>query len=74
MIIMFTLTVPPLYPFPAWKFDFISYLALVTAIVSEADYVFIPESPPPNDWAKKLCDKLMQARNLIITKKKKNPP
>jgi len=36
-------------------------LALISGIVSEADYVFIPESPPPQDWARKLCDKLMQA-------------
>lgn len=38
------------------------YLALVAATISEADYVFIPESPPPNDWAVKLCNKLTQAR------------
>jgi hypothetical protein len=42
--------------------DSLSYLALISGIVSEADYVFIPESPPPQDWARKLCDKLMQAR------------
>lgn len=37
-----------------------SYLALVTALTSEADYVFIPESPPPRDWPEKLCNKLEQ--------------
>lgn len=36
------------------------YLALVAALTSEADYVFIPESPPPEDWQKRLCDKLEQ--------------
>lgn len=37
------------------------YLALVTALASEADYVFIPEAPPSVDWQHKLCDKLEQA-------------
>lgn len=36
------------------------YLALVAALTSEADYVFIPESPPSEDWQKKLCVKLEQ--------------
>ncbi|XP_050294037.1 ATP-dependent 6-phosphofructokinase isoform X5 [Anthonomus grandis grandis] len=39
------------------------YLAIVAALTSEADYVFIPESPPPLDWQKKLCNKLEQERN-----------
>ncbi|XP_026807597.1 ATP-dependent 6-phosphofructokinase isoform X3 [Rhopalosiphum maidis] len=48
------------------------YLALVTALTSEADYVFIPEMPPPRDWPTKLCTKLEQERtagqrlNIII--------
>ncbi|CAH2989379.1 unnamed protein product [Chilo suppressalis] len=48
------------------------YLALVTALASEADYVFIPEAPPSHDWKEKLCDKLEQERksgqrlNIII--------
>ncbi|XP_011499037.1 PREDICTED: ATP-dependent 6-phosphofructokinase isoform X1 [Ceratosolen solmsi marchali] len=48
------------------------YLALVAAICSEADYVFIPEWPPEQDWPNKLCKKLMQERltgqrlNIII--------
>ncbi|XP_050525021.1 ATP-dependent 6-phosphofructokinase isoform X4 [Daktulosphaira vitifoliae] len=48
------------------------YLALVTALTSEADYVFIPEMPPPFDWPTKLCTKLEQERtagqrlNIII--------
>lgn len=37
------------------------YLALVTALASEADFVFIPEAPPSVDWKDKLCDKLEQA-------------
>jgi 6-phosphofructokinase len=41
-----------------------SYLAIVAGVISEADYVFIPESPPPLDWQAKLCDKLLQARKL----------
>ncbi|CAH1286318.1 unnamed protein product [Diabrotica balteata] len=48
------------------------YLAIVAALTTEADYVFIPESPPPGDWKKRLCDKLEQERaagqrlNIII--------
>uniref|UniRef100_A0A1A9ZNQ3 6-phosphofructokinase n=1 Tax=Glossina pallidipes TaxID=7398 RepID=A0A1A9ZNQ3_GLOPL len=37
------------------------YLSVVNGIVSEADYVFLPESPPPQDWPDKLCEKLPQA-------------
>lgn len=48
------------------------YLAVVAGVISEADYVFIPESPPPVDWEAKLCTKLEQERsagqrlNIII--------
>nr|XP_012149352.1 PREDICTED: ATP-dependent 6-phosphofructokinase isoform X4 [Megachile rotundata] len=48
------------------------YLALVTAICCEADFVFIPEWPPEQDWPSKLCKKLLQERltgqrlNIII--------
>ncbi|KAI5753566.1 hypothetical protein M8J77_001378 [Diaphorina citri] len=48
------------------------YLALVTALASEADYVFIPEMPPPLDWPSRICKKLEQERtagqrlNIII--------
>ena len=34
------------------------YLALVAGIVSEADFVFIPEWPPETNWPEKLCKKL----------------
>lgn len=35
------------------------YLALVSALSSGADYVFIPERPPEvDDWAKDLCEKI----------------
>ncbi|KAF6213437.1 hypothetical protein GE061_011156 [Apolygus lucorum] len=39
------------------------YLALVSAICCEADYMFVPEEPPPDNWPELLCDKLTQARN-----------
>ena len=48
------------------------YLALVAGIVSEADFVFIPEWPPENNWPEKLCRKLIESRdngqrlNIII--------
>ena len=34
------------------------YLALVTALGSDADWVFIPESPPEPGWEEQLCNKL----------------
>lgn len=40
------------------------YLALVAALASEADYVFIPEWPPEPDWPDRLCKKLKQEREL----------
>lgn len=39
------------------------YLAVVAALASEADFVFIPEWPPEGDWQSILCDKLQQERN-----------
>ncbi|CAH2238265.1 jg11543 [Pararge aegeria aegeria] len=48
------------------------YLALVAALASEADQVFIPEDPVPNKWVEKLCKRLQQERksgqrlNIII--------
>ncbi|KAG7163489.1 ATP-dependent 6-phosphofructokinase-like 2, partial [Homarus americanus] len=38
------------------------YLALVAALTSEADFVFIPENPPAENWREKICNKLQQAR------------
>ncbi|XP_074601778.1 ATP-dependent 6-phosphofructokinase isoform X2 [Brevipalpus obovatus] len=40
------------------------YLALVAALASEADFVFIPEWPPEKNWAERLCKKLQQEREL----------
>ncbi|XP_045111791.1 ATP-dependent 6-phosphofructokinase-like isoform X1 [Portunus trituberculatus] len=40
------------------------YLALVAALTSEADYVFIPENPPPENWSEKICNKLKQERSM----------
>eukprot|EP00092_Neocalanus_flemingeri_P021987 GFUD01023845.1.p1 GENE.GFUD01023845.1~~GFUD01023845.1.p1 ORF type:complete len:801 (+),score=260.29 GFUD01023845.1:62-2464(+) len=48
------------------------YLALVAGIVSEADWVFVPEWPPEANWPEKLCKKLGMERetgqrlNIII--------
>ncbi|XP_030370642.1 ATP-dependent 6-phosphofructokinase isoform X2 [Scaptodrosophila lebanonensis] len=39
------------------------YLPVVAGIISEADYVFLPEYPPPNDWPGKLVLKLEQERS-----------
>lgn len=45
-----------------------SYLAVVAALASEADYVFIPEDPAKIDWKDHLCKKLLQV--LKFSKKK----
>ncbi|XP_060930595.1 phosphofructokinase, muscle a [Limanda limanda] len=48
------------------------YLALVTALACGADWVFIPEMPPAEDWEDHLCRRLMDQRgrgsrlNVII--------
>ncbi|XP_023346270.1 ATP-dependent 6-phosphofructokinase isoform X2 [Eurytemora carolleeae] len=48
------------------------YLALVAGVVSEADFVFIPEWPAEKNWPEKLCKKLEIERkcghrlNIII--------
>lgn len=43
---------------------FCSYLALVAGLSCEADYIFIPESPPKVDWPTRLCQQLSQARKI----------
>ncbi|CAF0910722.1 unnamed protein product [Adineta ricciae] len=40
------------------------YLALVTALGSDADWVFIPESPPGPEWEDQLCNKLKNTREM----------
>ncbi|XP_072847258.2 ATP-dependent 6-phosphofructokinase, muscle type isoform X2 [Pogona vitticeps] len=48
------------------------YLALITALASGADWVFIPESPPEDNWEDHLCRRLTETRtrgsrlNIII--------
>ena len=39
------------------------YLALVAGVVTEADFVFIPEWPPEADWKSRMCTKLKAARD-----------
>lgn len=43
-----------------------SYLALVAALASEADFVFIPEDPAVPNWPEKLCKKLEQVLELPL--------
>lgn len=38
------------------------YLALVAALASEADFVFIPEWPPEIEWPQRISRKLKQVR------------
>lgn len=49
--------------------SFYSYLALVSALMGEADYVFIPEDPAVPEWKTKLCDKLKQVYRYITVEK-----
>lgn len=49
---------------PSWDAACCSYLALVAALASEADQVFIPEDPVPNNWVEKLCKRLQQVCRL----------
>lgn len=39
-------------------YTYYSYLALVGALATEADWVFIPEWPPEDGWENTLCNKL----------------
>ncbi|XP_038654242.1 ATP-dependent 6-phosphofructokinase, platelet type-like isoform X2 [Scyliorhinus canicula] len=39
------------------------YLALVSALASGADWVFIPESPPGEGWEDQMCQKLTESRS-----------
>ncbi|XP_034733404.1 ATP-dependent 6-phosphofructokinase, muscle type-like [Etheostoma cragini] len=39
------------------------YLALVTALACGADWVFIPEMPPDDDWENHLCRRLTDQRS-----------
>lgn len=39
------------------------YLALVTGLACGADWIFIPENPPDDDWPEKMCAKLDNARS-----------
>lgn len=41
-------------------FLYYSYLAVVAALASEADFVFIPEDPAETNWPENLCDKILQ--------------
>ncbi|CAG5865507.1 ATP-dependent 6-phosphofructokinase, liver type [Menidia menidia] len=39
------------------------YLALVTALASGADWLFIPEAPPLEGWEDRMCARLERSRN-----------
>jgi 6-phosphofructokinase 1 len=40
------------------------YLALMSALISGADYVFLPEAPPTPGWEEHLCSVLGEGRKL----------
>lgn len=39
------------------------YLSLVTGLACGADWIFIPEMPPDENWKEKMCAKLQNARS-----------
>jgi len=41
-----------------------SYLAISTAIATEADFMLIPEEPVPVNWQEVLCKKLLQVSEM----------
>lgn len=42
------------------------YLALVSALACGADWVFIPEMPPEDDWEDNMCQKLSEVNNCFM--------
>lgn len=42
------------------------YLALVGALATEADFVFIPEWPPEANWPETMCEKLKMVNFYFI--------
>lgn len=45
------------------------YLALVTSLSCGADWVFIPECPPDDDWEEHLCRRLSEVLALHLALK-----
>lgn len=58
LVLMFVSYFPVVTNFK--DFCFVSYLALVAALASEADWVLVPEWPPERGWEDVLCNKLAQ--------------
>lgn len=42
------------------------FLALKTALTAEADYLFMPEYPPPDNWPEVLYEKVIEVRWIYI--------
>jgi len=42
------------------------YLALIAALASEADWVFVPEWPPEKGWEDVMCNKLAEVCELYV--------
>lgn len=49
-------------------YTYYRYLALVGALATEADWVFIPEWPPEDGWEDTLCNKLAAVSKKLLTK------
>lgn len=50
------------------------YLALVTSLSCGADWVFIPECPPDDDWEDHLCRRLSEVLSFYFAFKKNASP
>ena len=42
------------------------YLALVSAMATEATFTFMPESPPPENWAEVISEKIEYVFEMFV--------
>ncbi len=40
------------------------YLALMASLAAAANWLVIPEQPPPDDWAQQMCRDIQQGRAI----------
>jgi 6-phosphofructokinase 1 len=45
------------------------YLALISSVISSADWVFLPENPPTTGWETTMCEKIKENNRTLVDKK-----
>lgn len=45
------------------------YLALVSALASGADWLFIPEAPPEDGWENFMCERLGEVSGAVLSRR-----